>query len=123
MCIGWDPEVQLLASRGFAVLQVNYRGSTGFGKAFREAGYREWGQKMQDDITDGVQWLIDEGIADADRIGIMGASYGGYAALVGLVKTPKLYRAGVAYAAVTDIENDACRRKMVRIGRGIQPTG
>jgi len=103
--IGWDAEVQFLASRGFAVLQVNYRGSTGFGKAFREAGYREWGQKMQDDITDGVLWLVNEGIADADRIGIMGASFGGYAALLGLVKTPKLFRAGVAYAAVTDIEN------------------
>ena len=102
--IEWDPEVQLLVNRGFAVLQVNYRGSSGFGKAFRDAGDREWGQKIQDDITDGVQWLIDVGIADADRIGIMGASYGGYAALVGLVKTPRLFRAGVAYAAVTDIE-------------------
>jgi dipeptidyl aminopeptidase/acylaminoacyl peptidase len=96
--------VQLLANRGFAVLQVNYRGSTGFGKAFRDAGNREWGQKIQDDITDGVQWMITEGIADPDRVGIMGASYGGYAALVGLVKTPGLFRAGVAYAAVTDIE-------------------
>ncbi len=102
--IMWDPEVQLLANRGFAVLQVNYRGSTGFGNAFRDAGNREWGQKIQDDITDGVQWLIAEGIADADRVGIMGASYGGYAALLGLVKTPGLFRAGVAYAAVTDIE-------------------
>jgi acetyl esterase/lipase len=102
--IEWDPEVQLLANRGFAVLQINYRGSTGFGKAFREAGYREWGQKIQDDITDGVHWLIAEDIADPDRIGIMGASFGGYAALIGLVKTPKLFRAGIAYAAVTDIE-------------------
>jgi acetyl esterase/lipase len=103
--IAWDPEVQLLASRGFAVLQVNYRGSSGFGKAFIDAGNREWGQKIQDDITDGVRWLIAEGIADADRVAIMGASYGGYATLVGLVKTPELYRAGVAYAAVTDIED------------------
>jgi dipeptidyl aminopeptidase/acylaminoacyl peptidase len=102
--IEWDPEVQLLANRGFAVLQVNYRGSSGFGKAFLEAGDREWGQKIQDDITDGVRWLISEGIADADRVAIMGASYGGYATLVGLIKTPELYRAGVAYAAVTDIE-------------------
>lgn len=102
--IEWDPEVQLLANRGFAVLQVNFRGSTGFGKAFREAGYRQWGQKIQDDVTDGVQWLIDEGIADAGRIGIMGTSFGGYATLMGLVKTPDLFRAGVAYAAVTDIE-------------------
>jgi dipeptidyl aminopeptidase/acylaminoacyl peptidase len=102
--IEWDPEVQLLANRGFAVLQVNFRGSTGFGKAFRDAGNREWGQRMQDDITDGVRWLIDQGIADGDRIGIMGTSFGGYAALMGLVKTPELYRAGIAYAAVTDIE-------------------
>jgi dipeptidyl aminopeptidase/acylaminoacyl peptidase len=102
--IAWDPEVQLLANRGFAVLQVNYRGSSGFGKAFRDSGDREWGQKIQDDITDGVQWLVDEGIADTDRIGIMGASYGGYAALMGVVKTPGLFRAGIAYAAVTDIE-------------------
>lgn len=101
--IRWDPEVQLLANRGFAVLQVNFRGSAGFGKAFRDAGNREWGQKSHDDITDGVRWLIAEGIADADRIAIMGSSYGGYEALMGLVKTPELYRAGVAYAAVTDI--------------------
>lgn len=103
--IEWDPEVQMLANRGFAVLQVNYRGSSGFGKAFLDAGDRQWGQKIQDDITAGVKWLISEGIADRDRIGIMGASYGGFATLVGLVKTPELYRAGVAYASVTDIES------------------
>jgi dipeptidyl aminopeptidase/acylaminoacyl peptidase len=102
--IDWDPEVQLLASRGYAVLQVNFRGSSGLGAAYLQAGYREWGQKIQDDITDGVKWLIAQGIADPDRIGITGASYGGYAALVGLVKTPELYRAGAAYAPVTDIE-------------------
>lgn len=103
--IGWNPEVQLLANRGFAVLQMNFRGSTGYGHAHLQAGYREWGQKIQDDITDGVKWLIAEGIADSDRIGITGASYGGYATLVGLVKTPELYRAGAAYASVTDIES------------------
>jgi dipeptidyl aminopeptidase/acylaminoacyl peptidase len=103
--IEWDPEVQLLANRGFAVLQVNYRGSAGFGRSFRDTGNREWGQKMQDDVTDGVQWLISQGVADADRVAIMGTSYGGYAALIGLVRTPELYRAGVAYAPVTDIEN------------------
>ena len=101
--IQWDPEVQVLANRGFAVLQINFRGSTGFGKELLEAGYREWGQKIQDDISDGVQWLIANGTADPDRIGIMGGSYGGYATLVGLTKTPKLYRAGAAYASVTDI--------------------
>ncbi|MGH8243784.1 MAG: prolyl oligopeptidase family serine peptidase [Steroidobacteraceae bacterium] len=102
--IDWDPEVQLLANRGFAVLQMNFRGSTGLGAAHLRAGYREWGQKIQDDITDGVKWLIAEGIADPDRVGIAGASYGGYAALVGVVKTPELYRAAAAYAPVTDIE-------------------
>ncbi|HKU14367.1 MAG TPA: S9 family peptidase [Steroidobacteraceae bacterium] len=102
--IEWDPEVQVLANRGFAVLQVNFRGSAGFGYRHLEAGYRQWGRKIQDDITDGVRWAIEQGIADADRIGIMGSSYGGYATLVGLTKTPELYRAGAAYAAVTDIE-------------------
>ena len=99
-----DPEVQLLANRGYAVLQMNFRGSSGFGRAHLQAGYREWGRKIQDDITDGVEWLIEQGIADRDRVGIVGSSYGGYAALVGLVKTPELYRAAVAYAPVTDIE-------------------
>ncbi len=102
--IQWDPEVQLFASRGFAVLQANFRGSTGYGSRHLEAGYREWGQKIQDDITDGVEWAVAEGIADAERVGICGTSFGGYAALVGLAKTPDLYRAGAAYAAVTDIE-------------------
>ena len=102
--IGWDPEVQLLANRGFAVFQMNFRGSSGLGRKHLEAGYREWGQKIQDDITDGVKWLIAEGIADPDRIGITGGSYGGYATLVGLTNTPELYRAGAAYASVTDIE-------------------
>ena len=102
--IDWDPEVQLFANRGFAVLQMNFRGSSGYGKKHLESGYREWGEKIQDDITDGVRWIIAQGIADPDRIGITGASYGGYATLVGLVKTPDLYRAGAAYAPVTDIE-------------------
>jgi dipeptidyl aminopeptidase/acylaminoacyl peptidase len=102
--IDWDPEVQVLANRGFAVLQVNFRGSSGFGYRHLEAGYRQWGRKIQDDITDGVRWVIEQGVADADRIGIMGGSYGGYATLVGLTKTPELYRAGAAYASVTDIE-------------------
>lgn len=85
-------------------MQVNFRGSSGLGLKHLKAGYREWGQKIQDDITDGVNWLIAAGIADPDRIGIMGASYGGHATLVGLSKTPELYRAGAAYASVTDIE-------------------
>ena len=102
--IQWDPEVQLFASHGFAVLQINFRGSSGLGTKHLEAGYREWGQKIQDDITDGVKWMISQGIADADRVGIYGGSFGGYATLAGLTKTPELYRAGAAYASVTDIE-------------------
>ncbi len=102
--IEWNSEVQLLASRGFAVFQPNFRGSWGYGSTFLHAGDREWGGKMQDDIADGVKWLIAEGIADPDRIGIYGVSYGGYAALFGLVKTPDLFRAGAAYAGVSDVE-------------------
>ncbi len=92
---GYNPMVQWLANRGYAVLQVNYRGSTGYGKAFINAGDREWGGKMQDDITDGVKWLIEQGIADPERIAIMGGSYGGYATLAGVAFTPELYCCGV----------------------------
>ncbi|MFN7723648.1 MAG: alpha/beta hydrolase family protein [Rubrivivax sp.] len=100
---GWDPEVQLLASRGYVVFQPQFRGSTGFGKAFEEAGHGQWGRAMQDDITAGVQDLVRRGIADPRRICIVGASYGGYAAVWGLVKTPDLYRCGVSLAGVSDI--------------------
>ena len=100
---GFNPEVQFLANRGFAVLQMNFRGSTGYGKAFWEASFKQWGKKMQDDITDGVQWLIEEGIADPDRIGIYGGSYGGYATLAGLVFTPDLYTCGVDYVGVSNL--------------------
>lgn len=100
---GFDADVQLLASRGYAVFQPQFRGSAGFGRAFEEAGYRQWGRAMQDDITDGVQHLIKQGIADPARVCIVGASYGGYAALWGLIKTPELYKCGVSFAGVTDI--------------------
>ncbi len=100
---GFDQEVQFLANRGYAVLQVNFRGSAGFGRNFTEAGYREWGAAMQDDITDAVKWVIAEGHVDADRIGIYGASYGGFAAMAGLCFTPELYRCGVNVCGVTDI--------------------
>ena len=80
---GFNPEVQFLANRGFGVLQMNFRGSTGYGRKFWEASFREWGQSMQDDITDGVKWLIDQGIADPKRVAIYGGSYGGYAVLEG----------------------------------------
>lgn len=101
---GWDREVQILAGSGYVVFQPQFRGSDGFGRKFREAGYGQWGLAMQDDITDGVEYLIKEGIADPKRIRIYGASYGGYAALWGLVKTPDLYRCGVSFAGVSDIE-------------------
>ena len=95
--------MQFLANRGYAVLQVNFRGSTGYGRTFRDAGNREWGLKQQDDITDGVRWAIDQGVADPKRICIYGSSYGGFAAMAGLIQTPELYRCGISYAGVVDI--------------------
>lgn len=92
---GYDGEVQWLANRGYAVLQINYRGSTGYGKNFLNAANREWGGKMHDDLVDGVKWVVDQGIADPKRIGIFGGSYGGYATLVGLTFTPELFACGV----------------------------
>ncbi len=100
---GFNPEVQFLANNGYAVLQMNFRGSTGFGKAFWEASFKQWGRTMQDDISDGVLWLIDQGIADPKRIAIYGGSYGGYATLAGLTFTPELYAAGVDYVGVANM--------------------
>lgn len=99
----YNPEVQFLASRGYAVLQVNFRGSTGYGQAFLDAGNKEWGKAMQNDLTDGVEWLIDQGIVDPERVAIYGASYGGYAALAGLTFTPDLYAAGVSYVGPSNL--------------------
>lgn len=92
---GYDPESQWLANRGYAVLQVNFRGSTGYGKEFLNAGDREWGGRMHDDLVDAVRWALDQGIADPERVAIYGGSYGGYAALVGATFTPKLFRCAV----------------------------
>jgi dipeptidyl aminopeptidase/acylaminoacyl peptidase len=100
---GYNPEVQFLANRGYAVLQVNYRGSTGYGRAFWERSFKQWGRAMQNDISDGVQWLISEGIADPKRVGIYGGSYGGYATLAGLAFTPELYACGVDYVGVSNL--------------------
>jgi len=100
---GFNPEVQFLASRGYAVLQVNYRGSTGYGRKFWEASFKQWGFKMQDDITDGVEWLVKEGVADPKRVCIYGGSYGGYATLAGLTRTPDLYACGVDYVGVSNL--------------------
>ncbi|MBK1876797.1 alpha/beta hydrolase family protein [Pelagicoccus mobilis] len=99
----YDPFVQFFANRGYAVVQINFRGSSGYTKAFLEAGNGQWGKKMQDDITDGVHWAINQGIADKDRIGIAGASYGGYATLMGLCTTPDLYAVGIPMMSVSDI--------------------
>lgn len=99
----FNPVVQFLANRGYAVLQVNFRGSTGYGREFWEASFKEWGKKMQDDVTDGVHWLIDEGIADKEKIAIYGGSYGGYATLAGLCYTPDLYACGVDYVGVSNL--------------------
>ncbi len=100
---GFNPEVQFLANRGFAVLQMNFRGSTGYGREFMEKSFKQWGLNMQNDITDGVYWLINKGIADKDRIAIYGASYGGYATLQGIVVTPTLYAAAVNYVGVSNL--------------------
>jgi dipeptidyl aminopeptidase/acylaminoacyl peptidase len=99
----WNEEVQLLASRGYVVFQPQFRGSSGFGRRFEEAGYQQWGRAMQDDITDGVQHLVAQQVADPQRICIYGASYGGYAALWGVIKTPQLYKCGISFAGVSDL--------------------
>jgi dipeptidyl aminopeptidase/acylaminoacyl peptidase len=100
---GFNPLVQFFANRGYAVLQMNFRGSTEYGKAFWQASFKQWGKAMQDDITDGVRWLIDQGIADPKRMAIYGASYGGYAVLAGLAFTPELYACGIDYVGVSNL--------------------
>jgi len=100
---GWYPDTQFLASRGYAVLEPDFRGSTGYGDKHFRAGWKQWGLKMQDDIADGARWAIAQGIADPQRICIAGASYGGYATLMGLVNDPDLYKCGVSWVGVTDI--------------------
>jgi dipeptidyl aminopeptidase/acylaminoacyl peptidase len=100
---GYNPEVQFLANKGYAVLQMNFRGSTGYGRKFWESSFKQWGKAMQDDITDGVKWLIDSGVADPKRVGIYGGSYGGYATLMGITKEPDLYAAAVDYVGVSNL--------------------
>ena len=101
---GYNPFAQFFANRGYAVLMPNFRASTGYGKRFLNAGNNEWGQKMQDDLTWGVKYLIEQGIADPKRVGIMGGSYGGYATLAGVTYTPDLYSAAVAIVAPSNLQ-------------------
>lgn len=100
---GFDQDTQILAAHGYAVLQVNFRGSGNHGRAFYLAGKRQWGGKMQDDITDATRWAIQQGIADPKRICLYGASYGGYASLMGVAKEPDLYRCAAGYVGVYDL--------------------
>jgi dipeptidyl aminopeptidase/acylaminoacyl peptidase len=100
----YSAEVQFLANRGYAVLQPNYRGSTGYGRAYVEKGYGEYGRKIQDDIDDGVAWLAAKGIADDRRVCIVGASYGGYAALLAATRNARSYRCAVSFAGISDMK-------------------
>ena len=100
---GYNNIVQFFCNRGYAVLQMNYRGSKGYGKKFYEAGFKEWGGKIQDDIADGAEWLIKQGIADEERIAIFGYSFGGYSSLMGMIKNPDLYKCGVSYCGVINL--------------------
>ncbi len=101
---GWDPEAQWLANRGYLSVQVNYRGSTGYGKSFVAAGDREWGAKMHDDLLDAVAYVVDQGWADPDRVAIYGGSYGGYAALVGAAFTPDVFRCAVDIVGPSNLQ-------------------
>jgi len=100
----WRDEAQFLASRGYVVIEPEFRGSTGYGDKLYRAGWKQWGLAMQDDVADAASWAIKQGYADKDRICIAGASYGGYATLMGLVRNPELFRCGVEWAGVTDID-------------------
>jgi len=100
----WDPWVQFLANRGYVVLQPNFRGSTGFGGHFLALGYGEWGNDMQQDVADGAKWLIQKGYAAANQICIVGGSYGGYAALMGIIEDPDKFKCAISWAPVTDIK-------------------
>lgn len=109
--VGFDWWSQAVARRGYGIMQMNFRGSAGYGEAFRAAGDRQWGQAMQDDITDAAGWLVEQGHADPERLAIMGASYGGYATLMGAVTTPDLYQCAAAFAPVTDLPRLLSRAK------------
>lgn len=115
---GFDDEAQMLADAGYAVLQVNFRGSSGYGRAFTQAGAQQWGGKMQDDVTDATRWLIQQGTADPGKTCIYGASYGGYAALMGVAKEPGLYRCAAGYVGVYDLPTMHTHGDIQRRGSG-----
>ncbi|OCB46766.1 peptidase [Mycobacterium vulneris] len=104
-CWGFQPDVQMLANRGYAVLQVNFRGSTGYGKAFTKAAIGEFAGKMHDDLIDAVDWAVKQGYADRDKVAIFGGSYGGYAALVGVTFTPDVFAAAIDYVGISSLAN------------------
>ena len=112
----FDPWVQFFIARGYAVLQPNYRGSYGYGSDYLRAGYQQWGMKMQDDLDDGLAWLIDQGISDPSRVCMVGGSYGGYAALVAGFRSPEKYQCAVAFAPVTDLDDLVERWRLFRTG-------
>ena len=115
---GFDSDVQMLAEAGYAVLQLNFRGSGGFGRSFVQSGAAQWGGAMQDDLTDATRWAVEQGIADASRICIYGASYGGYASLMGVAKEPGLYRCAVGYIGVYDLPTMHTQGDIQRRGSG-----
>jgi dipeptidyl aminopeptidase/acylaminoacyl peptidase len=111
---GFNWETQMFASRGYLVLQLNYRGSGGYGQGFQDMGHGEWGGKMQDDLTDVTRWAVQKGYADPERICIYGGSYGGYAALMGVAKEPDLYRCAVGYVGVYDLVSTMYKKGDIR---------
>jgi dipeptidyl aminopeptidase/acylaminoacyl peptidase len=113
----FDFLAQYIASRGYGVLQMNFRGSTGYGKTFKQSGVGEWGTLMQDDIEDGVNWLIAKGYANPKKVCIVGGSYGGYAALMGIIRTPDIYSCAVSLAGVTDLDNMIADMRKYRGGK------
>lgn len=102
--LSWSAQAQFLASRGYLVVEPEFRGSAGYGQRLHAAGFKQWGLKMQDDLADAARWAIAQGLADARRVAIMGTSYGGYAALMGLIQEPALFRAGISLGGITDLE-------------------
>lgn len=116
----YDPEVQFLVNRGYAVLQPNFRGSGGYGKKFEEAGDGEYGRKMQDDLDDGMDWLARQGTIDPKRVCVVGSSYGGYAAMWAVTRNPERYRCAASFAGVSDLKRQMkySQRNMYGKNRG-----